>query len=65
VSFGAAIAHYLEDHREWATLFAVLAFMCIAKSITPPNAEVSDGGGQRVAEYANACRPPPFARPKS
>jgi hypothetical protein len=29
-----------------------------------PNAEVSDGGGQRAPESANGYRPPPFAQPK-
>jgi hypothetical protein len=27
------------------------------------NGEVSDGGGHQTPESANACRPPPFARP--
>jgi hypothetical protein len=31
----------------------------------PPNAEVSDGGGQQTSELANRSGPPPFAPPKS
>src|ERR1035437_768597 len=45
-----------------ATESVVAMFLSICKL---PNAEVSDGGGNQAPGFANGCRPPPFARPKS